>query len=418
MLKYTKKSDLELYDIVRKEYSRASNNIEMIASESTAPFEIMELSGSIFVNKTLEGYPGNRFQSGSEVADELELLMNKRAKELYGAEHVNAQVYSGTTANYAVYASVLEPGDRVLSMRLDQGGHLTHGSKANFLSKVYQYEHYGVRKDTELIDYDELEEKALSFKPRMIVAGASSYPRLIDYEAISRLAKRAGAMFMVDMAHISGLVAAKVIPSPVPFADFVTSSTSKTISGPRAGFVLCKEEFGKALDHGVFPGSLGSLHLNTMAAKAWTFEYAKSEEFKRTMENVLINAKFLAGELEKLGFRVVSGTTENHIVLLDLRSKGITGRVLQDKLDSIGITVNKNQIPFDTASPLVTSGIRIGTTCVSQRGFGTEDMTEIAHIMCDVAENPDAESTLQRSRERVLKLTNEYPLYNDPGFFE
>lgn len=418
MLKYTKQSDLELYEIVQKEYSRASKNIEMIASESTVPFEIMELSGSIFVNKTLEGYPGNRFQSGSEVADELELLMNKRAKELYGAEHVNAQVYSGTTANYAVYASVLEPGDRVLSMRLDQGGHLTHGSKANFLSKVYHFEHYGVRKDTELIDYDELEQKALSFKPKMIVAGASSYPRLIDYEAISKIAKKVGAMFMVDMAHISGLVAAKVIPSPVPFADFVTSSTSKTISGPRAGFILCKEEFGKALDHGVFPGSLGSLHLNTMAAKAWTFQYAKSEEFKKTMENVLINAKFLAGELEKLGFRVVSGTTENHIVLLDLRSKGITGRVMQDKLDSIGITVNKNQIPYDTAGPLVTSGIRIGTTCVSQRGFGLEDMTEISRIMCDVAENPDDERILQRSRERVLKLTSEYPLYPDPDFFK
>lgn len=418
MLKYTKQSDLELYDIVCKEYSRASRNIEMIASESTAPFEIMELSGSIFVNKTLEGYPGKRFQSGSEVADELELLMNKRAKELYGAEHVNAQVYSGTTANYAVYASVLEPGDSVLSMRLDQGGHLTHGSKANFLSKVYQFEHYGVSRDTELIDYNELEEKAAKFKPKMIVAGASSYPRLIDYEKISGIAKSVGAMFMVDMAHISGLVAAKVIPSPVPYADFVTSSTSKTISGPRAGFILCKEEYGKALDHGVFPGSLGSLHLNTMAAKAWMFQYAKSEEFKSIMEKVLINAKFLAGELEKQGFRVVSCTTENHIVLLDIRSKGISGKVLQHKLDSIGITVNKNQIPFDPAGPAVTSGIRIGTTCVSQRGFGTDAMSEIAQIMSDVADNPDDEKILQRSRERVLKLTKDYPLYNDHGFFE
>lgn len=418
MLHYTEKSDPELYNILQKEYERASNNIEMIASESTAPYEIMELSGSIFINKTLEGYPGNRFQSGSGIADELELLINTRAKEVFGAEHVNSQVYSGATANYAVYSAVLNPGDKILAMRLDQGGHLTHGSKANFLSKVYEYQHYGVSKETEQIDYNELESLASSFKPKMIIAGGSSYPRLIDYKLISEIAKKIGAYFMVDMAHISGLVAAGVIPSPVPYADFCTSSTSKTITGPRGGFILCKEEFAKVLDKGVFPGSIGSIHLNSMAAKAWMFEHAKTKEFKSVMKKVLENAKFIASEFEKLGFRVISGGTDNHLVLLDLRSKNVTGKEMQNKLDSVGITVNKNQIPFDPASPFVTSGLRLGTTCVSQRGLGLKEMEIIASIINDVALNPNDENNLAICRAKVRELINNFPLYKDYEFFK
>ena len=267
MLKHTRISDSEVYEIVEAELNRQEHNIEMIASESTAPLEVMELSGSVFTNKTLEGYPGARFQAGSHEADKLEILGIERAKELFGAEHVNLQVYSGSTANYGVYAAVLKPGDKVLSMRLDQGGHLTHGSPANFLSKVYEYHFYGVNPDTEMIDLDALEEKAKEIMPKLIIAGGSSYPRLIDYERIGQIAKSVGALFMVDMAHVSGLVAAGVIPSPVPYADFVTSSTTKTFCGPRSGFILCKNEHAKMLDKGVFPGSIGSMHLTTMAAK-------------------------------------------------------------------------------------------------------------------------------------------------------
>ena len=266
MLTQTKKSDEALYNILQTELTRQEGNIEMIASESTAPWEVMELSGSIFTNKTLEGYPGARYQAGSHVADQLETLGIKRAKTLYGADHVNLQVYSGSTANYGVYAAVLKPGDRVLSMRLDQGGHLTHGHPANFISQLYDFDFYGVHPDTELIDLKALEAKAKAFMPRLVIAGGSSYPRLIDYEAISKIAQDVGALFMVDMAHVSGLVAAGVILSPVPHADFVTSSTTKTFCGPRSGFILCKKEFARALDKGVFPGSIGSMHLNTMAA--------------------------------------------------------------------------------------------------------------------------------------------------------
>lgn len=417
MLKYTKSSDPELYEILRKEFNRASKNIEMIASESTVPYEVMELSGSIFINKTLEGYPGKRFQAGSSIADELEIMLNERTKVLFNAEHVNHQPYSGSTANYSVYASVLEPGDKVLAMRLDQGGHLTHGSTANFLSKVYDFDHYGVDKETEQIDYGELEEKAKKHKPKLIIAGGSSYPRLIDFKRISDIAKDVGALFMVDMAHISGLVAAKVIPSPVPYADFLTSSTSKTISGPRSGFILCKKEHSKVIDRGVFPGALGSMHLNSMAAKAWTMQYAQSQEYKSIMEQVIKNSKALARELTSLGFRIVSGDTDNHIVLVDLRKKKITGKIFQERMDYVGITLNKNQIPFDEESPFVTSGARIGTTCVSQRGFKEEDMVTIAKVMNMVSENPDDEMVLKKAKEETERLSNKYPLYKDTDFF-
>lgn len=416
MLKHTRISDPEVYEVVADELKRQERNIEMIASESTAELEIMELSGSVFTNKTLEGYPGARFQAGSHEADRLETLGVERAKKLYGAEHANIQVYSGATANYGVYSAVLKPGDKVLSMRLDQGGHLTHGSPANFLSKVYDYNFYGINEETEMIDYEALDKKAREVQPRLIIAGGSSYPRLIDYERIGRTAKSVGAYFMVDMAHVSGLVAAGVIPSPVPYADFVSSSTTKTLCGPRSGFILCKKEYAKALDKGVFPGSIGSMHLNTMAAKVWIFKYAATDEFKNTMKQVLINGKALARELTNHGFRIVSGTTDNHIVMVDLRSKGISGKQFQNALDKVGITVNKNQIPFDPASPFVTSGVRIGVTSITQRGLKETEVKTIADIMNQVASAPEDEANLMNCREKAEKLISGFPLYPAGSF--
>lgn len=417
MLPRTRVSDPEVYQLTVEELYRQEHNIEMIASESTAPLEVMELNGSVWTNKTLEGYPGKRFQAGAEVADKLEKLAIERAKAVYGADHVNIQPYSGATANYSVYAAILKPGDVVLGMRLDQGGHLTHGSPANFLYNVYKFEAYGVNPETEEIDYDALEEKAREVKPKLIIAGGSSYPRLIDYERISKVAKEVGAYFMVDMAHVSGLVAAGVIPSPIPHADFVTSSTTKTFCGARSGMVMCKEEHAKLLDKGVFPGFLGSIHLNTMAAKAWSFKYLASEEYKTLMKKVVVNAKLLAEELKKYGFRIVSGTTDNHLLMVDLRPKNITGKDFQNVLDSIGITVNKNQIPFDPASPFVTSGVRIGLTSITQRGLGAEEVKIIAGIMNDVANAPEDEAVLAACKEKAMQLIEKFPLY-PAGSFE
>lgn len=417
MLPRTRVSDPELYKLAEEELYRQEHNIEMIASESTAPLEVMELSGSVWTNKTLEGYPGSRFQAGAEVADKLETMAIERCKAVYGAEHVNIQPYSGATANYGVYAAILKPGDVVLGMRLDQGGHLTHGSPANFLSKVYKFEAYGVNPDTEEIDYEALEKQARELQPKLIIAGGSSYPRLIDYERIGKIAKEVGAYFMVDMAHVSGLVAAGVIPSPVPHADFVTSSTTKTFCGPRSGMIMCKAEYAKMIDKGVFPGSLGSMHLTTMAAKAWCFKHMASDEFKKLMQDVVANAKLLAEELTKYGFRIVSGTTDNHLLMVDLRPKNITGKAFQIALDKIGITVNKNQIPFDTASPFVTSGVRIGLTSITQRGLGAEEVKVIAGIMNDVANAPEDEAVLVACKEKAMQLIEKFPLY-PAGSFE
>lgn len=416
MLKFTKQSDPEIAALVAEELRRQEHNIEMIASESTAPLEVMELSGSVFTNKTLEGYPGKRFQAGSEVADKVEELAWKRAKELFGAEHVNIQAYSGSTANYSVFASILEPGDKILSMRLDQGGHLTHGSPANWVSKIYNHVFYGVDKETEMIDYDDLERLAKEEKPKLIIAGASSYPRLIDFERIAKIAKEVDAYFMVDMAHIAGLVAAKVIPSPIPHADFVTSSTTKTFCSARSGMVFCKEKYAKILDKGTFPGCLGSLMFNTMAAKTWSFKYAQSDEFRAIMQQVVVNAKKLAEELTNYGFRIVSGGTDNHLLVVDLRGKGINGKVFQNALDAIGITVNKNMIPFDTEKPFITSGVRIGLTSVTQRGLKEPEIAEIAVIMNQVAEAPEDEANLAKCKERAEALISKFPLYPAGAF--
>ncbi|MCL1875816.1 MAG: serine hydroxymethyltransferase [Synergistaceae bacterium] len=413
MLKYTKKTDPDLYNIVSEELYRQEHNIEMIASESTASEELMELSGCVFTNKTTEGYPGARFQAGSQIADKMERLGVERAKSLYEAEHANIQPYSGSAANYGVYAASLKPGDCVLGMRLDHGGHLTHGSPANFMSKFYNFVSYGLNKETELIDYEELENLAAENKPKLIIAGGSAYPRLIDYERIAAIAHSNGSLLMVDMAHVSGLVAAKVIPSPVPFADFVSSSTTKTLCGPRGGLVLCKSEHAKALDKGVFPGSLSSIHLNIMAAKTWLFKHAMTQEFRNVMSQILINSRTLAAELAKYGFRVVSGGTDNHIVLLDLRQKKLTGKLFQDSLEYVGITVNKNMIPFDPEKPLITSGVRIGLTSVSQRGFKEPEITRIAEIMNKVANAPEDRVNLDRCKTEALELVATLPLYKD-----
>lgn len=416
MLKYTRQSDPEMYELVVEELRRQEKNIEMIASESTVPLEVMELSGSVFTNKTLEGLPGKRFQAGSEVADKLEELGWQRAKELFGAEHVNLQSYSGSTANYSVFASVLEPGDKILSMRLDQGGHLTHGSPANWVSKIYHHDFYGVNPETEQIDYDALEEKAKEIRPKMIIAGASAYPRLIDYERMAKIAEEVGAYLMVDMAHIAGLVAAKLIPSPIPWADFVTTSTTKTFCSARSGMVFCKEKHAKLLDRGTFPGSLGSLHFHTMAAKIWSLKYAASPEFRAIMQRVLDNAKTLAKALSERGFRIVSGGTDNHLLLVDLRSKNISGKVFQNALDKVGITVNKNQIPNDPASPFVTSGVRIGLTCTAQRGLGEKEIIQIADIMEKVAAAPEDEAVLAACKKEAEELISRFPLYPEGAF--
>jgi glycine hydroxymethyltransferase len=411
MLEATRQTDPDLAEIMDEELERQCATIEMIASESIAPLPVMELSGSVFTNKTLEGYPGNRFQAGAKAADRLEALAIERAKELFGADHANIQPYSGTTANYAVFAAVLSPGDKILSMRLDQGGHLTHGSPANWTSKIYRHEFYGVSKETEAIDYAELERKALSFSPKLIIAGASSYPRLIDYEAIAKAAQAAGAIFMVDMAHIAGLVAAKAIPSPVPYADFVTSSTTKTFCGGRSGMALCRSGYAKALDKGVFPGALGSMHLNTMAAKCWSFKHASTEEFRQIMLHTLANAKALAKELEGFGFRIVSGGTDTHLLVADVRPRGLNGRQFQDALDFIGISVNKNMIPFDEEGPSTTSGIRIGLTSVTQRGFREKEIALVASLMDRAASSIGNEKALASLREEAKGLIQPFPLY-------
>lgn len=417
MLKTTRKTDPAVYEIVAAELKRQEDNIEMIASESTAPTEVLELSGSVFTNKTEEGYPGARFQAGSEEANKIENLARDRAKALFGADHVNVQSYSGSTANYCVYSAILAPGDRVLSMRLDQGGHLTHGSPVNFLRKVYEYDFYGVDPETEQIDYDALEKKAMEYKPKLIIGGASSYPRLIDYERMAEIAKKCGAYLMIDMAHIAGLVAAKVIPSPIPYADFVSSSTTKTFCGPRSGMVFCKAEHAKLLDKGTFPGTIGSIHLATIAAKAWSFGYASTPEFKAIMEQIIKNAKCLAEALQNDGFRIISGGTDNHIVMVDLRPKNLTGKAFEEALEYVGITVNKNVIPFDKESPMVTSGVRIGLTSTTQRGLKEKEITEIAGIMSEVAANVDNKTKLDELKAQAAALISEFPLYPE-GYFE
>lgn len=413
MLRYTKKSDTELYKLLEKEVIRQETSLEMIASESIVPIEIMELSGSIFTNKTLEGYPGKRFQTGAEIADLMESLAIERGKELFGAEFLNIQPYSGSIANYCVYKTILDKGDKILSMRLDQGGHLSHGSKANFISQLYNFSFYGINEKSGEIDYDELEKKAKEIKPKLIIAGGSAYPRIVDYERVRTIADKVNAYFMYDMAHISGLVAAKVIPSPVPYADFVTSSTTKTISGPRSGLIICKEEYSKQLNKAVFPGVMGSMHLNTMAAKAWLFKHCQSDEFKNIMSQVLKNSKELSKCLKKKDFTLVTGGTDTHLILIDLSNKKLTGKEFEERLQKVGINTNKNQIPNDKLSPFITSGLRIGLTSATERGLMEKDMNIIAEIFDAMSKEEISEKTIEENKEKLTKLIENNEIYND-----
>ena len=405
-----KKEDREISDLMEKELKRQREGIELIASENFASQAVMEAMGSHLTNKYAEGYPSKRYYGGCEIVDEVEEVARNRAKELFGAEHVNVQPHSGSQANMAVYFTILEPGDTVLGMDLSHGGHLTHGSPVNFSGKLFNFVSYGVDSETERINYDNVRELALKHKPKLIVAGASAYSRVIDFEKFKEICDEVGAYFMVDMAHIAGLVAAGEHPSPVPYADFVTSTTHKTLRGPRGGLILCKEKYAKALDKNIFPGMQGGPLMHVIAAKAVCFKEALEPSFKNYMKNVVLNCKVLGEELVKYGFKLVSNGTDNHLILVDLTNKNITGKEAENLLDSIGITVNKNTVPNETRSPFVTSGIRIGTAAVTTRGFDIEAMKEIASIINAVIENRN--SNLEVLRERVKALCAKYPLYS------
>jgi len=415
-LERLKHSDPVLYEICQRELQRQRKGLELIASESFVPAEVLELQGSVLTNKTAEGYPGKRYHAGCAVMDDMERLGVERAKALFGSEHANIQPLGGSSANQAVYFSVLQPGDRILGMKLDQGGHLTHGYSMNFSGRTYTFFDYGLDPVTETIDYESVERLAQLHRPKMIVAGASAYPRLIDYERLGRIASAAGAYLFVDIAHIAGLIAGGVIPSPVPHADFVTSTTTKTLAGARGGFILCKEMYAKAVDSAVFPGIQGSMHMHTMAAKAFTFGYAMTDTFKTYAKKVVDNAAALGEALEERGFRLVSGGTDNHLLLLDLRTKKLTGRRFEQVLESVGITVNKNMIPQDPEKPMVTSGVRVGVTAMTIKGMGPQEMREIAELMTRVADHHENTEVLNAVRQAVVALAERFPLYE--GFLD
>lgn len=407
-LENVKKVDSEIYDAILLEMKRQEDKIELIASENFTSRAVMEAQGSQLTNKYAEGYPRKRYYGGCEYVDIVEDLARERLKKLFNADHANVQPHSGSQANMGVYFTVLEPGDKVLGMNLSHGGHLTHGSPVNFSGKIYNFVSYGVKEDG-FIDYEELRRVAIDEKPKMIVAGASAYPRIIDFKKIREIADEIGAYFMVDMAHIAGLVAAGLHPNPVEYADFVTTTTHKTLRGPRGGAILCREQFAKAIDKSIFPGIQGGPLEHIIAAKAICFKEAMAEDFREYQKKVVENAATLAKALMDRGFNLVSGGTDNHLILVDLRSKNITGKDAEHLLDEVGITVNKNTIPFETESPFVTSGIRIGTPAATTRGFGKEEMIAIADIIGWVIDNRDKDLT--PAKERVKKLCDSFPLY-------
>ncbi|NLW24129.1 MAG: serine hydroxymethyltransferase [Clostridia bacterium] len=405
--KYVLPVDPELAEAIKKEEERQQNNIELIASENFVSRAVMAAQGCVMTNKYAEGYPGKRYYGGCENVDIAENLARDRARELFGAEHVNVQPHSGAQANTAVYFAMLEPGDTVLGMNLSHGGHLTHGSPVNISGIYFKFAAYGVDPKTETIDYDQVLATAREVKPKMIVAGASAYPRIIDFAKFREIADEVGAYLMVDMAHIAGLVAAGLHPSPVPYADFVTTTTHKTLRGPRGGMILCKEKYAKAIDKAIFPGIQGGPLMHVIAAKAVSFKEALQPEFKVYQQKIINNAQTLAKRLQEKGFRLVSGGTDNHLMLVDLRQKGLTGKDAEKMLDEARVTVNKNTIPFETESPFVTSGIRIGTPAVTSRGMGEAEMVEIADIIDLVLTHKN----IEEAREKVNALTQRFPLY-------
>ena len=412
LLTNLKTVDPEIQKAIDQELSRQREKLEMIASENIVSTAVMQAQGSILTNKYAEGYPGKRYYGGCEYVDIVEQLAIDRAKKLFGAEYANVQPHSGAQANTAVYFALLEPGDTILGMNLTDGGHLTHGSPVNISGKYFKIIPYGVDKETERIDYDELERLAKEHQPKLIVGGASAYSRVIDFERMAQIAKFVGAYFMVDMAHIAGLVAAGLHPSPVPYADVVTTTTHKTLRGPRGGLILCRDaEFGKQFNKAIFPGIQGGPLMHVVAAKAVAFKEALSDEFKVYQQQVLDNAKALADELVKKGFRIVSGGTDNHLMLVDLRSKNITGKEAQFLLDEIGITANRNTIPFEPLSPFVTSGIRLGTPALTTRGLKEEDIREVADIIADVIENREDSAVIEAAKAKVQAICKIFPLY-------
>ena len=412
LLTNLKTVDPEIQKAIDQELSRQREKLEMIASENIVSTAVMQAQGSILTNKYAEGYPGKRFYGGCEYVDIVEQLAIDRAKKLFGAEYANVQPHSGAQANTAVYFALLQPGDTILGMNLTDGGHLTHGSPVNISGKYFKIIPYGVDKETDRIDYDELERLAKEHQPKLIVGGASAYSRIIDFERMAQIAKSVGAYFMVDMAHIAGLVAAGLHPSPVPYADVVTTTTHKTLRGPRGGLILCRDaEFGKQFNKAIFPGIQGGPLMHVVAAKAAAFKEALSDEFKVYQQQVLDNAKALADELVKKGFRIVSGGTDNHLMLVDLRSKNITGKEAQFLLDEIGITANRNTIPFEPLSPFVTSGIRLGTPALTTRGLKEEDIREVADIIADVIENREDSAVIEAAKAKVQAICKKFPLY-------
>lgn len=410
-MEHVKQADKEIFEAIRAEKTRQQEKIELIASENFVSEAVMEAMGSVLTNKYAEGYPGRRYYGGCEHVDVVENLARDRAKLLFGAEHVNVQPHSGAQANMAVYFTVLEPGDTVLGMNLNHGGHLTHGSSVNFSGTLYNFVDYGVDKETEQLDYATVLEKAMEVKPKLIVAGASAYSRIIDFSKFREIADAVGAYLMVDMAHIAGLVATGLHPNPVPYADFVTTTTHKTLRGPRGGMILCKEEYAKKIDKSVFPGMQGGPLMHIIAAKAVSFKEALSDEFNTYTKQIIHNAQTLSKALNDEGVRIVSGGTDNHLLLLDVTPLGLTGKVAEKVLDDIGITTNKNTIPFDTESPFITSGVRVGTAAVTSRGFGEEEMNEIASIISLTLKNHEDAAKLEEAKERVAKLTSKLPLY-------
>ena len=406
--------DTEIQEAINKELSRQRDKLEMIASENIVSKAVMQAQGSVLTNKYAEGYPGKRYYGGCEYVDVVEQLAIDRAKKLFGAEYANVQPHSGAQANTAVYFALLQPGDTILGMNLTDGGHLTHGSPVNISGKYFKIIPYGVDKETERIDYDELERLAKEHQPKLIVGGASAYSRVIDFERMAQIAKSVGAYLMIDMAHIAGLVAAGLHPSPVPYADVVTTTTHKTLRGPRGGLILCRDaEFGKQFNKAIFPGIQGGPLMHVIAAKAVAFKEALSDEFKVYQQQVLDNAKALADELVKKGFRIVSGGTDNHLMLVDLRSKNITGKEAQFLLDEIGITANRNTIPFEPLSPFVTSGIRLGTPALTTRGLKEEDIREVADIIADVIENREDSAVIEATKAKVQAICKKFPLYEE-----
>lgn len=412
-MRHLAQQDEQVLQAIQKELGRQRSKIELIASENFVSEAVMEAQGSVLTNKYAEGYPGRRYYGGCEYVDIVEDLARDRAKQIFGAEHVNVQPHSGAQANMAVYFTILEHGDTVLGMNLSHGGHLTHGSPVNFSGVQYNFVEYGVDEVTHTINYDDVLEKARTHKPKLIVTGASAYPRLIDFKKFREIADEVGAYLMVDMAHIAGLVAAGLHPNPVPYADFVTTTTHKTLRGPRGGMILCKEEFAKKIDKSIFPGIQGGPLMHVIAAKAVSFGEALQESFKEYAANIISNAKHLAEKLQEEGLNLVSGGTDNHLLLVDVRSLGITGKIAEKVLDEVGITVNKNTIPFDPESPFVTSGVRIGTAAVTSRGFGKAEMEEIASIIGFTLKNHEDEAKLEEAKQRVEALTSRFPLYED-----